>query len=65
MQIGANTSLLIAAQHARAAQPAKAAAPAASFEPLPLKQTQAPTQPAAPQANTPMQRPGSRLDIRV
>ena len=60
MQISAN-NLLIASQQARPAQPVKTAKEA--FEPLPLRQTAAPT--AAAQAESPAQRPGSQLDIRV
>jgi hypothetical protein len=62
MQISSN-NLLIAGQQTRAAQPAKP--PVQPFEPLPLRQTASAAPAAAPQAASPVQRPGSQLDIRV
>ncbi|HEY1630435.1 MAG TPA: hypothetical protein VGF56_03930 [Rhizomicrobium sp.] len=71
MQIGSSTnSLLIAAQQAKQAprppvKPEPQAPKAEAFEPLPLKQTAAPTAHAAQPPAGPLQRPGSRLDIKV
>jgi len=62
MQISGN-NLLIAGQQARAAQPAKP--PQEPFEPPALRQAAPEAPAAARQANSPVQRPGSQLDIRV
>jgi hypothetical protein len=59
MQISAN-NLLIVSQQARPAQPAKPASEAS--EP---RQTAADAPAATAQAENPVQRPGSQLDIRV